>query len=187
MPSVFLLPQLVAADHDRLRGFRRLFDGTSLSPVNVVGVLSKADRVGDPGTDPVVRAHELVAKYAVLLNDVAATVVPVVGLLAETSDADRFTERDAEDLRRLASAPLDDAGRVARLGGVVHQHRRSTRCRANDASGCSPNSICTACELVLDAIENGMTAPPVSSSSCPHSLGNRRSSTGCRAALRTSR
>ncbi len=102
---VFLLPQLAASDHERLRSFRRLFDGTSLSPVNVVGVLSKADRVGDPGTDPIVHARELVARYGVLLNDVVATVVPVIGLLAETSDADRFTESDAEDLRRLASAP----------------------------------------------------------------------------------
>jgi hypothetical protein len=154
---VFLLPQLAAADHERLRSFRHLFDGTSLSPVNVVGVLSKADRVGDPGSDPVARARELVARYAVLLNDVVATVVPVIGLLAETSDADRFTESDAEDLRRLAAVPAECRAQLLASAewftnleiDSVPSARRSRLLAQLDLYGVG---------LVLDAIDSGCSS-----------------------------
>jgi predicted GTPase len=104
---VFLFPQLAASDRDRLRSFRKLFDGTALSPVNALGVLTKADKTAPIGEDPLPVAATLAAEYADILRDVVCTVLPVVGLLAETTEAGRFTETDLEDLRHLAQ--LDTA------------------------------------------------------------------------------
>lgn len=102
---VFLLPVLRQTDADVLRGFAKLFGGSSLSAASAVAVLSKIDRL-QRTTDPVVAAAPIASRMAAELRGVVSTVVPVVGLLAETARAGVFTEADARALVRVAA--VDD-------------------------------------------------------------------------------
>jgi len=87
-----------------LMAFRELFSGIRASAVNAVGVLSKVDKLGED-EDPWPVAQRLAAHQTEALSTVVSAVVPVIGLLAETSSSTEFTEEDALDLRRLAELP----------------------------------------------------------------------------------
>lgn len=71
------------------------------SAVNAIGVLTKADQLGD-GRDPWPTAVELALRQADRIADQVATVVPVIGLLAETANTAALTERDAGYLEKLS-------------------------------------------------------------------------------------
>jgi hypothetical protein len=107
---ILLLPHLSRRDADSLTAFQSMFAGTGLSSATTIGVLSKADLVGDD--EPLSDARRLAIRYEERLGRLVSRVIPVVGLLAETADADAFTEADAHDLRTLAALDpivLDDA------------------------------------------------------------------------------
>ena len=105
---VFLLPLLRQADAEVLRGFSKLFGGSSLSAASSVAVLSKVDRLTKDG-DPLAAAAPIASRVAAELRGVVSTVLPVIGLLAETAQAAVFTESDARALAAVAAVddPLD--------------------------------------------------------------------------------
>ncbi len=102
---VFLMPHVRAHDASVLGQFRNLFDGTGLSAVNVVGVLSKIDKL-TPDGDPWPTARRLAARARQELGSVVCDVIPVNGLLAETALTDRYHEEDTHVLRQLSQ--MDD-------------------------------------------------------------------------------
>jgi hypothetical protein len=86
--------------------------GLTSSAVNAIGVLTKADKLGD-GRDPWPVALELASKNAERISEQVATVLPVIGLLAETANTARLTEPDVGHLATLAA--LDDSARESLL------------------------------------------------------------------------
>jgi GTPase SAR1 family protein len=80
--------------------------GLASSAVNAIGVLTKADQLGN-GRDPWPAAIELAARQSERIRDEVATVVPVIGLLAETANTAALTERDAGYLEMLAKVDSD--------------------------------------------------------------------------------
>jgi len=99
---IFLMPHVRAHDVDVLTEFRTLFGGTGLSAINVVGVLSKIDKL-TPDGDPWPVAQRLAGRAREDLAAVVCDVVPLNGLLAETALTDRFTEDDTSTLRELGA------------------------------------------------------------------------------------
>ena len=110
---VFLLGSAVMADElETLQMFQTEGDGSS-SSANAVGVLSRADQLGDGTRDSWSVAVELASKFAGTFRKEVATVVPVIGLIAETAEAALLTEPDAMRLSRLAG--LDPKARARML------------------------------------------------------------------------
>ncbi|MCX5044850.1 dynamin family protein [Aldersonia sp. NBC_00410] len=75
------------------------------TPLNTLGVLSRADGFGEGALgrrDPIEHANAHANLMAQRLADTVFTVVPVAGLLAETSHTGRLTEADARALRSVA-------------------------------------------------------------------------------------
>lgn len=105
---VFLLPLLRQADAQVLRGFSKLFGGSTLSAASAIAVLSKVDRMAK-GRDPLEAAAPIAQRVGVELRGVVSDVLPVIGLLAETAQAAVFTEDDARALADVAAItdPLD--------------------------------------------------------------------------------
>ncbi|MGY1829742.1 dynamin family protein [Geodermatophilus sp. SYSU D01180] len=102
-----LAASLRADERDAIGSFRRVSAAVdSHSPVNTLGVLTKADLLTGPGEDPWPAAERLAADFRSRLAHDVADVVPVSGLLAETVAAGAFTETDADALAQLAG--LDD-------------------------------------------------------------------------------
>jgi hypothetical protein len=98
---LYVLTQAARADDEEaLAGFHAHSTAEASSPVNALGVLSKADQVGDW---PV--AERLAAEQAAALRRRVWDVLPVVGLVAEATETGHFTEADAEALRGLAQLP----------------------------------------------------------------------------------
>jgi GTP-binding protein EngB required for normal cell division len=88
-----------------LAAFRDLFSGIRASAINAVGVLTKVDKLGDDDADPWAVANRVAANLTKALAPFVSAVVPVIGLLAETSTSLDFTEDEAASLRVLAAAP----------------------------------------------------------------------------------
>lgn len=99
---VFLLPgQPTADDIEVIRAFRARYESLEHAVDNAVGVLSRADQLGGEG-DPWEHATRRAEALGNQLSDFLATVIPAVGLLAES--ADHVRESDAAVLRELAAA-----------------------------------------------------------------------------------
>ena len=81
--------------------------GLAGSAANAIGVLTKADELGDGG-DPWPVAVELALRQTDRIADQVATVVPVIGLLAETANTAALTERDAGYLEKLAALDAEE-------------------------------------------------------------------------------
>ncbi|RPA12350.1 GTPase [Gordonia sp. OPL2] len=81
------------------------------TPLNTLGVLSRADSFGEGALgrrDPLVHAHEHAARMATQLSETVNTVVPISGLMAQTSHTGMMTEHLAGALARLRPlAPLE--------------------------------------------------------------------------------
>lgn len=81
------------------------------TPLNTLGVLSRADGFGEGvlgQRDPLDHAHEHARVMAQRLSGSILTVLPVAGLLAETSHTGRATEADARHLASVADlTPLE--------------------------------------------------------------------------------
>jgi len=102
---VFLMNQQLLEDElGTLASLRDHLDDP-LSCTRTLGVLSRADQLGDGGQDPWQVAVELADHYAGILRDQVASVVPVIGLLAETAQTASLTEQDTRALAELARLP----------------------------------------------------------------------------------
>jgi hypothetical protein len=99
---IFLMPHLRRSDVDVLSGFRDLYAGSGLSAFNAVAVLSKIDQLSRSG-DPVAAAEPIARRVAEDAKGLVSAVLPVVGLLAETSACARLDEDDARALEALAA------------------------------------------------------------------------------------
>ncbi|NYH78895.1 hypothetical protein FHR84_002220 [Actinopolyspora biskrensis] len=107
-----------ADDRQALSAFNAATGGRPSGPVNAIGVLNKADTIepdsvrgGEGGLWTAARA--LAADQERQLKPRVADVLPLIGLLAETSEAGEFTASDAETLHRLAA--LDESTRRTML------------------------------------------------------------------------
>jgi hypothetical protein len=115
-----------------LSSFQALTQGMDACAANVIGVLSQADRVGslpDPLASLIPTLHRLATEPALRFR--LATIVPVIGLLAEAGGASMIRQQDAAALRQLADQDddLDDIladGRefIASPGPVSEDQRR---------------------------------------------------------------
>ncbi|MDQ6784317.1 MAG: dynamin family protein [Actinomycetota bacterium] len=97
---VFLLNQvLMQEEYETLK----LFNGSGVDgAASTLGVLSKADKLGDGEEDPWPVAVALASRYAGQFREQVSTVVPVVGLLAESAETATLTEMDTKALTTLA-------------------------------------------------------------------------------------
>lgn len=88
-----------------LEEFRRRLGGMRASAINTVAVLNKADMLGEDedDEDALDRARSVAEALGQRLAGLSATVIPTVGLIAETVEAGRITEADARALTRLAA------------------------------------------------------------------------------------
>ncbi len=94
-----------ADDEEALRAFQARFRQTDrASAVNAVGVLTKADKTGEGG-DAWQAALVKADRIRGALGPLVSTVVPLVGLLAETANTGSLTEEHAAHLRVLAACP----------------------------------------------------------------------------------
>jgi hypothetical protein len=101
---LYVLTQAARADDEQaLAGFHAYSTGQVSSPTNALGILSKADQVGDWAV-----AERLADEQAAALRQRVWDVLPVVGLVAEATETGHFTEADAEALRGLAALPETD-------------------------------------------------------------------------------
>ncbi|MEU6297744.1 GTPase [Streptomyces erythrochromogenes] len=108
---LYVMPHPGAGDAEALESLRRQAHDR-MTALNVVGVLSRIDELGDGTGDPWPRARRVAATYATRLTGLLSGVVPVAGLLAQTALGEEFTEADAVLVRRLATAPRADLDRA---------------------------------------------------------------------------
>lgn len=105
-----------------LEAFRTVSARLAGNPINSVGLFNKVDKLVDGVADPWPAAGPLAAQQAAVLRRVVSDVVPVVGLLAETTEAGRLTAGDVEALRQLAALPpADKAVLLASVDLFVHR------------------------------------------------------------------
>ncbi|WP_127504644.1 dynamin family protein [Actinoplanes solisilvae] len=105
---IYLLRHLHANDVEFLRAFHDT-EVSRPSPVNAIGVLSRADEIGAGRLDSMASARRIATRLG---NDpnvrrLVQSVVPVAGLLAET--AVTLTETEVAHLRRIAALPVRQA------------------------------------------------------------------------------
>jgi hypothetical protein len=100
---LYLMRQLHTSDVDFLDTFHEAEAGET-TPVNAVGVLSRADEVGGGDDDAMRHAARVAAGYRSdpRIRGLVHTVLPVAGLLAET--ASTLRDNDFADLKELADA-----------------------------------------------------------------------------------
>jgi hypothetical protein len=103
---VYLLRHLHSSDVRFLESFHDQAAGRA-TMVNTVGVLSRADEIGAGRLDALVSAQRVARRYSddPMVRQLCQTVVPVVGLLAQTGRTLRQAEFEA--LRTLADYPRD--------------------------------------------------------------------------------
>ncbi|TML33725.1 MAG: GTP-binding protein [Actinobacteria bacterium] len=101
---IYLLRQLHASDVDFLEV---LSDAqlSSTTPVNAVGVLSRADEIGGGAPDAIEQAHRIATRYREdpRMRGLVQTVLPVAGLLAEAATS--LGPEEYADLVSLAGLP----------------------------------------------------------------------------------
>ncbi len=105
---IYVFTQSVREDDvEALEAFRSISARLSSNPINSLGLFNKVDKLGGGG-DPWPVAGPLAETQAQALRRQVADVVPVVGLLAETTEAGRLTAADCESLRQLAALSAVD-------------------------------------------------------------------------------
>jgi hypothetical protein len=113
---IYVFTQSVREDDiQALEAFRSTSARLSSNPINSIGLLNKIDKLAGNG-DPWPVATPLAVSQTQVLRRVVSGVVPVVGLLAETTEAGRLTASDCEALRTLATLPV--AERTVLLASV---------------------------------------------------------------------
>jgi hypothetical protein len=113
---VYVFTQSVRGDDlAALESFRSMSSRLSSNPINSLGLFNKVDKLSGAG-DPWPVAGPLAQAQAKVLRRVVSDVVPVVGLLAETTEAGRLTAADCEALRTIAG--LDEVEQQVLLASV---------------------------------------------------------------------
>src|SRR5256884_6955141 len=103
---VYVFTQSVRADDvAALEAFRSISARLARNPINSLGLFNKVDKLAGGTADPWPVAGPLAADQAAVLRRVVSDVVPIVGLLAETTEAGRLTAADCEAPRALAAPP----------------------------------------------------------------------------------
>lgn len=98
---LYVITQSVRADDaDALNAFRRSSGSHTSSPINALAILNKADQVS--ADEPMEAAAELAKEHSHTLRHAVSQVLPLVGLVAESSLTGNFTEADAQVLRQIA-------------------------------------------------------------------------------------
>lgn len=106
---VYLMRHRHAADLELLQGFhadtRVAGQDAAAGAVNVIGVLSRADEIGDGGLDAMLRAQDLAERYTrdPQVRELCSGVLPVAGLLAQ--GAQMITHDELGWLRSYATIP----------------------------------------------------------------------------------
>src|SRR2546430_2974912 len=114
---IYVFTQSVRADDvAALEAFRSISARLSSNPINSLGLFNKVDKLAGGTADPWPVAGPLANDQAAVLRRVVSDVVPIVGLLAETTEAGRLTGADCEALRSLAALP--DGERTVLLASV---------------------------------------------------------------------
>ncbi|MBN1174583.1 MAG: dynamin family protein [Micromonosporaceae bacterium] len=115
---IYVFTQSVREDDvQALESFRSISARLSSNPINSIGLFNKVDKLASvAGGDPWPVAIPLADSQTTVLRRVVSGVVPVVGLLAETTEAGRLTAADCEALRQLAGLP--DVERTILLASV---------------------------------------------------------------------
>ncbi len=126
---LYLLRQVHEADVDFLRAFHADEDTWTVTPVNAVGVLSRADETGGGRPDALAVAARIAARYRadVRVRALVQTVVPVCGLLGLA--AFELTQARWEHVAALAAEPehvLLSADRFVRATGPAAADARAT-------------------------------------------------------------
>jgi GTP-binding protein EngB required for normal cell division len=115
-------------DQAVIEGFGEQTHGLRTSAANCVVVLNKADKLVDAGEDPSAVSVRLRDRALAELGPAVAAVVPVIGLLAETSACGLLDEAAARTVRQLAVSPAEQRARLGRrLGAVDDEQRRVLR------------------------------------------------------------
>jgi hypothetical protein len=105
---VFLMNQVLMASEMEALEVIQSAAGPLEAALNTVGVLSQADKLGNGEEDPWPVAVALADRYSGQFRKEVSTVVPVIGLLAESAEAAAFTEFDAKAVAALARVdPVD--------------------------------------------------------------------------------
>ncbi|WOP20079.1 dynamin family protein [Raineyella sp. LH-20] len=107
---IYLMRHRQADDLAVLEEFRRQSNPSSAAedrPMNVIGVLSRADEVGGGGLDALIKAKDMATTYArdPRVRPVCQGVLPLAGLVAQGAQTLRQTE--FESLRQLAAMPKE--------------------------------------------------------------------------------
>ncbi|MEU4741799.1 dynamin family protein [Actinosynnema sp. NPDC023658] len=116
---LYVVTQGVRADDQQaLAAFTAATASREAGPVNAIAVLNKADTIAaetveGSGGDTWQAAVLLAERQAHTLKPRVADVLPVIGLVAESTETGGFTSGDADALRKLAE--LDDATRETML------------------------------------------------------------------------
>jgi hypothetical protein len=106
---VYVFTQAVRDDDlQALAAFRSVSARLASNPINSLGLFNKVDKLVGGVGDPWPVADPLAADQSTVLRRVVSDVVPVVGLLAETTEAGRLTAADCEALRVLARLPAGE-------------------------------------------------------------------------------
>jgi len=92
-----------------LDAFKDLLGGLATTSVNAIGALNKIDRIGGGRPDAVDIGIERAARLSGVLRGLLAEVVPVVGLLAQTTECAALGDADMRALGALAQ--MDETGR----------------------------------------------------------------------------
>lgn len=98
---LYLMPIPGENDQEALTALRQTAGGAGITALSTIGVLSRIDQLGRGAGDPWPDARQLAVSYSDQLAALVGTVIPVLGLLAETALGDRFTESDMRPLRAL--------------------------------------------------------------------------------------
>ncbi|BCJ35396.1 isoniazid inducible gene protein IniC [Actinocatenispora thailandica] len=113
---VYVFTQSVREDDlQALKSFQSMSSKLSSNPINSLGLFNKVDKLSGTG-DPWPVAEPLANQQGQVLRRVVSDVVPVIGLLAETTEAGRLTAADCEALRTIAS--MSDTERQVLLASV---------------------------------------------------------------------
>lgn len=114
---VYVFTQSVRDDDvAALEAFRSVSARLASNPINSIGLFNKVDKLVGGAADPWPVAGPLAADQSAVLRRVVSEVVPIVGLLAETTEAGRLTAADCEALRTIARLP--QAERLVLLASV---------------------------------------------------------------------
>ena len=116
-------------DRDMLRAFRDASAAFGSNPGNALGILNKVDLLS--AADPLSAGRDLAQQHSALFSWEVSSIVPVVGLLAETVETGRWNEHYATLISQLSdvddgerSLALQSAGLFLRQKDAVSSYDR---------------------------------------------------------------